>query len=247
MGLRCGVSPQKKDASSSPISTKEIVATTPLRAPSLAKHSATVSTGPPHFKTPPSSSGLARPANSTPSKSTSPRKNCRPSPSRGRSRSGGYTFWDLSLARSGATATSTSPSTNLPSGLRLSLSAQSRQDLQSSSSRGWCVALASPTASSPTMGLSSLAASSNPTAPASGPKSATPLSLTREATARLSGPTLRYSRASRPETSTNSRPMARTGSTSSPPCYGQSAPREQSPLARHHSSSSTGRKQFSPL
>src|SRR5664279_1993575 len=40
--------------------------------------------------------------------------------------------------------------------------------------------------------------------------------------------------------------MAGAGSTSSHPCYGQSAPRQPSPLARHHSSSSTGRKQFSP-
>src|SRR5664279_4766438 len=73
-----------------------------------------------------------------------------------------------------------------------------------------------------------------------------PPSLTHEATARLSEPTLRYSRVSKPEASTSSRPVARAGSTSSHPCCGQSAPRQPSPPAKHRSSSSTGRKQFSP-
>ena len=106
-------------------------------APWQARFSEVASTGLLCFKMQLKSSSPVTPANSTPSKFTSPCKDSKRSRSPGRSRSGGWTCWDPSRERSGATATSTSPSTNSPSGLRWNPCAPSRRSQRSSSSGVW--------------------------------------------------------------------------------------------------------------
>jgi ribonuclease HI len=71
-----------------------------------------------------------------------------------------FAVWGLDILglfpqAQGATATSTSPSTSLPSGRRWSRCALSRPGLQSSSSMGWYAVLACLTTSSPTTAASS--------------------------------------------------------------------------------------------
>jgi hypothetical protein len=112
----------------------------------------------------------------------------------------------------GATATSTSPSTSLPSGWRWNRCAQSRPGLRSSSFVGWSVALVCLTASSPTMAASSPADCSGHTVHRPASRSFSPQSPTPGAMVKPSAPTPKSSKDSRREASTPSlKPAAKNG------------------------------------
>jgi ribonuclease HI len=119
---------------------------TPLLQPSLQRRIEAASTGVRRSGTWLRWSRGARHANSMPSRFISRCRNCKPSHSLGLLLSGGWTSSVHSLEHKGATATSTSPSKNSPSGWRWSRCVPFRPGPQSSSYMGWYAVLVCPTA-----------------------------------------------------------------------------------------------------
>ena len=135
MPFRYDASPGSRGLSSWRTYTVGIADIIPRHAFLWARHSAVASTRPLHSKMLPSWCAPAKHASSTPSKFTSLRRAFGLSCSHGRSRSGGWISWVHSLEGQEATATSTSPLTNSPSGRKWKLPAPSRPGQQSSLTR----------------------------------------------------------------------------------------------------------------